>query len=246
MVVGLVGETRINASREACICQGSRLACRAGHRSQVRLLPDLLARTVKEAATKGDEGEEGVEGPASTAASESEDSGCGAQTEIRSTEGQLAELAPTRRHPASVRAQLGEPAPAATRRQLRQVATAPDPSPNPAAAPDPPSNPAAEQIPPWRTGSGLHGAGSGRRRALLLVASTKPELLSCRRPIRFDHERGRGSPAAAVLAAAWLHRRRLGRRLGWGVEEKGGGGAACSLPTSPPGHSDRATLWARR
>lgn len=105
-----------------------------------------------------------------------------------------------------------------------------------AAAPDPPSNPAAEQILPWRTGSGLHGAGSGRRRALLLVAGTKPELLSCRRPVRFDHERGRGSPAAAVLAAAWLRRRWLGRRRCWGEEEKGGG------PASPPGQRPRQTL----
>lgn len=155
MVVGLVGETRINASREvygtkrrrrrshnqgcarlspslpksklqACICQGSRLACRAGHRSQVRLLPDLLARTGKEAATKGDEGEEGVEGPARTAAAEGEDSGCGAQTEIRSTEGQLAELAPTR---------WRQPPPPRRRAPLPSSSPSPPPLPLPSLPP---------------------------------------------------------------------------------------------------------------
>uniref|UniRef100_A0A0E0DPZ9 Uncharacterized protein n=1 Tax=Oryza meridionalis TaxID=40149 RepID=A0A0E0DPZ9_9ORYZ len=72
-----------------------------------------------------------------------------------------------------------------------------------------------------------------------------PELVPCRCPDCLGRERGRESTAAAVLAAARLCRRWLGRRRGWGGEKKGGDGAACSPPASPPGQGDRARLYAQ-
>ncbi|EEC73707.1 hypothetical protein OsI_08305 [Oryza sativa Indica Group] len=111
----------------------------------------------------------------------------------------------------------------------RQVATAPG-----RRRPKPPPNLVAEL--PGRHRLSLGDRIRPPRHRIRSAPTPCPELVPCRSPDRLGRERGKESPAAAVLAAARLCR----RRRGWGGEEKGGDGVACSPPASPPGQGDRA------
>uniref|UniRef100_A0A0E0QIA2 Uncharacterized protein n=1 Tax=Oryza rufipogon TaxID=4529 RepID=A0A0E0QIA2_ORYRU len=205
---------------------------------------------------KGDEGEEGVEGPARTAAAEGQrlrstnrnqkHRGAARRTGADTVETTTTAQAPrapafvvalpaavavalpaASRHPASVRAQLGEPTPAATRHQLRQVATAPDPLPNPAAEhsrlPPPPTH--LPTLPPSRS---RHGGPD--------PASTAPDLAAT----------GRFSSSPAPSLSSYL------AGVPSGLTTSEGEGAPPPPSLQPPGFiggglgGDEAGVWRRR